>query len=524
MATAPRPARRIAVLADSALERDSRAHRVAAAAAGAGYEVTIIGRAAEGHGCRDCRDCRDDSAGIAPEGVRLIRVSVAETLHRRRLQRPRPGLLRALAYRSAESYAYRNAFVAAHTALLASRQAELDVIYSPLPVKAAARLGHGGARLQHAVRRAWNALRSAQYRAAVRRRATPDGLLDRLSTATTRLLLGKRSWRRLDPLLLDLEIAYGPVLDELRPHLVHALGHRTLGTAVRAALRAEGTGHRVEVVWDTTAKTEPSHRAAVARDAHERTYVPLVDGVVTVAETYADRLRERHGLAARPAVARNAPPYEAPPASASPSPSSHAAPPRSGVRDHCHLAPEVPLLVHSGAVGPARGLLTVIEALPKLYDLHAALVVPDPGDAYVRVLTDRAAELGVEGRLHVLPYVPPADIPRFLSSADIGVLPVHRLPAHQVALPARYFEYAHARLPVVVSDVRVLARPTLEIGNGEVFRSLDTADFVRAVGAVLTNPRRYRKAYDRGDTLREWSWQTQSAPLLDLYSRLLGPR
>lgn len=513
MATAPRPARRIAVLADSALERDSRAHRVAAAAAEAGYEVTIIGRAAQGRGCQDCQE---DGDGITPEGVRLIRVSVAETLHRRRLQRPRPGLLRALAYRSAESYAHRNAFVAAHTALLASRQAELDVIYRPLPVKAAARLGHGGARLQHAVRRAWTALRSAQYRAAVRRRATPGGLLDRLSTATTRLVLGKRCWRRLDPLLLDLEIAYGPVLDELRPHLVHALGHRTLGTAVRAALRAEGTGHRVEVVWDTTAKTEPSHRAAVARDAHERTYVPLVDGVVTVAETYADRLRERHGLAARPAVARNAPPYETPPSSAASS--------RSGVRDRCHLAPEVPLLVHSGAVGPARGLLTVIEALPKLYDLHAALVVPDPGDAFVRILTDRAAELGVEGRLHVLPYVPPADIPRFLASADIGVLPVHRLPAHQVALPARYFEYAHARLPVVVSDVRVLARPTLEIGNGEVFRSLDTADFVRAVGAVLTNPRRYRKAYDRGDTLRDWSWQTQSAPLMDLYSRLLGPR
>ncbi|MFJ5218258.1 glycosyltransferase [Streptomyces sp. NPDC088354] len=508
MATAPRPARRVVVLADSALERDSRAHRVAAAAAGAGYEVTIIGRAAEGPGCQDCRE---DGAGIAPEGVRLIRVAVQETLQRRVLQRPRPGLLRALAYRSAESCAYRTALVVAHTALLASRRAELDVIHRPLPVKAAARLGHGGARVRHAVRRAWTALRSAQYRAAVRRRAAPDGLLDRLATTTARLLLGKRCWRRLDPLLLDLEIAYGPVLDELRPHLVHALGHRTLGTAVRAALRAEGTGHRVEVVWDTTAKTEPSHRAAVARDAHERTYVPLVDGVVTVAETYADRLRERHGLAARPAVARNAPP-------------SSASSSRSGVRDRCHLAPEVPLLVHSGAVGPARGLLTVIEALPKLYDLHAALVVPDPGDAYVRVLTDRAAELGVEGRLHVLPFVPPAEIPGFLASADIGVLPVHRLPAQQVALPARYFEYAHARLPVVVSDVRVLARPTLEIGNGEVFRSLDTADFVRAVGAVLTNPRRYRKAYDRGDTLREWSWQTQSAPLLDLYSRLLGPR
>jgi glycosyltransferase involved in cell wall biosynthesis len=91
-------------------------------------------------------------------------------------------------------------------------------------------------------------------------------------------------------------------------------------------------------------------------------------------------------------------------------------------------------------------------------------------------------------------------------------------------LATRYYEYAHARLPVVVSDVRAMAAATLELGNGEVFRARDTADFVRAVGAVLTNPRRYRKAYDRADVLRQWSWPTESAALIDLYGRLLGPR
>jgi glycosyltransferase involved in cell wall biosynthesis len=120
--------------------------------------------------------------------------------------------------------------------------------------------------------------------------------------------------------------------------------------------------------------------------------------------------------------------------------------------------------------------------------------------------------------------VPVEQIPAFLSSADIGVLPVHQLPHHQPVLASRYFEYAHARLPVVVSDVRAMAAATLELGNGEVFRAGDTADFVRAVGAVLTNPKRYRKAYEREDVLRQWSWQTESAPLLDLYARLLGPR
>jgi glycosyltransferase involved in cell wall biosynthesis len=491
-------AQRVAVLSDSTLDGDSRAHRVAAAAAGAGYDVTLIGRAVP-------------DPGPAPPGVRVLRVSVAETLHRHRLRRPRPGVRRPLAYRGADAYEYRNARLTAQAALIATRSAELDVVHRALPLKAAARIGHAGAHLVQAVRRAWTAVRSAQYRAAVRSRTTPGGPLDKAVVTLTRGLRGTAAWRRLDPLLLDLEIAYGPVLDELRPHLIHALGHRTLGTAVRAAYRAEGAGHRIEVVWDAFARRAASHRGTAARDAHERAYAPLADGVVTVADSYADQLRKRHALSATPTVVLNAPPYDPRPA------------PSPGVREACRLAPDIPLLVHSGAVAPSRGLLTVIEALPKLYDLHAAFVVPDPADPHLLALTARAAELGVTGRLHVLPYVQPADIPAFLSSADIGVLPVHHLPHRQLALPTRYFEYAHARLPVVVADVRAMSAATLELGNGEVFRSRSTPDFVRAVGAVLTNPRRYRKAYDRTDTLRVWSWQTQSAPLLDLYGRLLGP-
>jgi glycosyltransferase involved in cell wall biosynthesis len=508
MSSAPRGAVRVAVLADSTLDGDSRAQRVAEAVRDAGYEVTLIGREADG---------TPHPRTPRPAGVTVVRVPVPETLHRHRIRRPHPGLRWPLAYRSEDAYRYRTARVAAYNAIIATRTAELDVVHRALPLRAAARFGHACARLRHAVVRGWNALRGAQYLAAARRREHPEGLLDDLTTAVIRLVRGRSCWRRLEPVLLDVETAYGPVLDGLRPHLIHALGHRALGTAVRAALRAEGAGHRIEVVWDTGQygpdAPAPTRRAGAARDALERQYAPLADGVVTVADSYAAELRRRHSLGAFPAVARNAPPYDPAPRPL----------PGGGVREACRLAAEVPLLVHSGAVGEARGLLTVVDALPKLYDLHAAFLVPDPHDPYVRTLAERAAELGVDARLHVLPYVPPADLPGFLASADIGVLPVHQLPGRQVALPARYFEYAHARLPIVVSDVRAMANVTLELGNGEVFRARDTADFVRAVGAVLTNPRRYRKAYERADTLRQWSWQVQSAPFVDLYACLLGP-
>jgi glycogen synthase len=500
MAEVLRGSLRVAVLAGGALDGDSRALRVATAAHAAGYQVTLIGQ---------------DPATALPEGVDVRRVPMPYVLGTHRERRPRPGLRWPLAYNSAESYDRRTMLLAARRSLLATRGAELDVVHRALPLRALARTGYALARVGHGLRAGWTRLRAAQHRAAVGRRRSPDARLDNLGAALARLLLGRRAWRRLDPGLLDEEVAYGPVLDAVRPHLIHALGHRALALATRAALRAEGAGHRIEVVWDEPPRIPPaSRRAAVADDALRRTFAREADGVVTVGNRLAGELRDRHGLSTLPTVVRNAPPFVAGQAAARP----------GGVRARCHLGPEIPLLVHTGPVTPDRGPSTVVEALPKLYDLHVAFVVPDPGHPHLSQLRERAAQLGVHARLHVLPYVPVPDIPHFLASADIGVLPVHQLPHHQTVLATRYFEYAHARLPVVVSDVRAMAAATLELGNGEVFRARDTADFVRAVGAVLTNPRRYRKAYDRADILRQWSWQTESTPLLDLYTRLLGPR
>lgn len=493
-----RPTLRVAIVTDGVLDGDSRAMRVAAAADSAGYGVTLIGAG---------------PATAAPRGVAVREVTVGSPLGGYRERRPRPGLRWPLAYRGAESYERRTALLAAHRSLQATRAAELDVVHRPLPLQAFARAGHGLTAVWLAVRAGWTGLRSAQHRAAVERRRTPDARLDDLVAELARLLRGRRAWRRLDPGLLDQEIAYGPVLDEVRPHLIHALGHRALALAIRAALRAEGAGHRIEVVWDAPPRIPAAtRRAAVADDALLRSYAREADGVVTVGDRLAGELLVRYGLSTLPTVVRNTPPL------------ARIADHRdSGVRARCRLGPEVPLLVHAGPVTPDRGPFTVVEALPKLYDLHAAFVVPDPDHPHLAELRDRAAQLGVHARLHVVPYVPVPDVPAFLSSADIGVLPVHQLPHHQTVLATRYYEYAHARLPVVVSDVRAMAAATLEVGNGEVFRARDTADFVRAVGAVLTNPRRYRKAYDRVEVLRQWSWQTESAPLLDLYARLLGP-
>ncbi len=121
----------------------------------------------------------------------------------------------------------------------------------------------------------------------------------------------------------------------------------------------------------------------------------------------------------------------------------------------------------------------------------------------------------------MLPYVSHWQVVSFLSTADIGVIPIHHWPNHEIALITKFFEYSHARLPIVVSDVRAMADTVRSTGQGEVFRAGDVDDFVRAVRSVLADPERYRAAYDKPGLLAGWTWEAQAEVLDGVYRLLL---
>jgi glycosyltransferase involved in cell wall biosynthesis len=330
---------------------------------------------------------------------------------------------------------------------------------------------------------------------------------------------GDRAWRWLEPGLWNYERAFGAVIDQLAPDLIHAHDFRMLGVGARAVERARAAGRTVKLLWDAHeflpgAKPRRDNvRWLPAHLAHEREYLPYADAVVTVSDTLADLLQRQHHLAERPAVLLNAPAVTPPNADASPAPD---------LRTSCGLGPQTPLLVYSGSATVQRGLDTVVQALPRLGGVHLALVVGDPSTPYLRRLIATAGRLGVAERVHLLPYVLHWQVPALLSSADVGLIPIQHWPNHEIALITKFFEYSHARLPIVVSDVRTMAETVRTTGQGEVFRAEDPADLVRAVRAVLSDPQRYRAAYDGpGSPLPTWTWEAQAERLDVIYRRLL---
>jgi glycogen(starch) synthase len=505
---------RIVMLVDNTVHADSRVQKEAGSAADAGWDVVLLGKSA---------DKAQHTWAIG--GATVLLVPVPNPLAQRRHELRRAPLRRPLAYPYGLARIRRQQMRAWHADLTVRRarlSAELVAGRSSRSVRLArARLLP--ALLGWSIASRWVGLRARHSRSFRESQRSMDGLVDRFTTAFWRALMGDRAWRRLDPHLWDYELAFGQVIDKLRPDLIHANDFRMLGVGARATFRARGQKQQVFLVWDAHEflpgiKPWVAHpRWHLAQCAHEREYAGVADAVVTVSETLAGMLVEEHGLTKRPTVVLNTPDAQ----TASPDPTR----PVPDLRALCGIGADVPLLVFSGAAAPQRGLGIMVEALVALDGVHVALVVLRAGSTeispYVQELVSRAAELGVTDRVHVLPYVPHDQVVPFLSPADIGVIPIHHWPNHEIALITKFFEYSHARLPIVVSDVKTMADMTRKTGQGEVFVASDLDDYVRAVKSILADPRRYRAAYDAPGLLDVWTWEAQAEALDRVYTDLL---
>ena len=498
------------MLVQNGVVGDSRVQKQAESAAAAGWDVTLLGRSPDGQ-------TRTWSLGGAE--VRLL--PVRRGFKRRRHELRSHWLRDPLAYPFGPIRVYRQRQIEARHAeigFIKARQA-LDAREQPAIVTAARRLALLLRRAAVRAAGAWVRLRSRRTMRLQQRRKDMTALLDRAAIACWKTVLGDRSWRRLDPALWDLELAFGPAVDDLKPDIIHANDFQMLGVGARAAVRARAAGRGTRLVWDVHEylpgiKSWIDHPAwKPAQIAHENEFAPYADAVVTVSETLADLLVDRHGLPERPAVVMNVPDLDGRTEDEAPVPD---------LRERCGIDAATPLMVYSGAPMARRGLMTMVEALPALPGVHAAFIVNRPEWSDVRNLGTRAEALSVAERVHVLPYVPHRQLVPHLAGADIGVIPIHHWLNHEIALITKFFEYSHARLPIVVSDVETMSAMVRRTGQGEVFRAEDTADFTRAVRAVLEEPERYRRAYGDRVPLDAWTWDSQAAILDGVYRRVLA--
>jgi glycosyltransferase involved in cell wall biosynthesis len=183
------------------------------------------------------------------------------------------------------------------------------------------------------------------------------------------------------------------------------------------------------------------------------------------------------------------------------------------------------VLYHGGFL-PSRGIDVLATAVLSVRGVALILM----GDGPLRPALERlAGEPRADGRVHVLPPVPPAELVAWIAAADVGAMvnqPVSR--NERISTPNKLFECLAAGIPVVSSDFPARRRIVIDDPDGPLGAVCDPTD-PGAIAAALRDVLD-RSAEGTADLRRRvlaaaharWTWERQAATLLEVYGRLTG--
>jgi glycosyltransferase involved in cell wall biosynthesis len=188
------------------------------------------------------------------------------------------------------------------------------------------------------------------------------------------------------------------------------------------------------------------------------------------------------------------------------------------LRDQLPIPPGHTVVVYSGAFAPRRGLEHSLLALKQLE--RTCLVLLGEGELQGK-LERLAARNGLSDRVLFAKFVPYAEVPALIRSADIGIVPYeHYGLNHYLCSPSKLFHYIAAGLPVVCSDFPFLRRIVLGEGIGVVFDPADPGSIAQAIRS-LTASEAGERARARLRSLGDrYSWEREEQKLLGVYATL----
>jgi len=163
------------------------------------------------------------------------------------------------------------------------------------------------------------------------------------------------------------------------------------------------------------------------------------------------------------------------------------------------------ILIYQGALNLGRGVELLIDCMVFLPDVE--LLIAGQGDISEE-LKMRVQNRNLSDSIHFLGRVNPKELKKLTQNASIGFSLEEDLGLnYRYALPNKIFDYIHAGIPVIVSDLPIMSKLVLETGIGEVLKERSPRALANLVREVLLKKRSYKKNLYKA--VRKFNWNEE---------------
>jgi len=199
-----------------------------------------------------------------------------------------------------------------------------------------------------------------------------------------------------------------------------------------------------------------------------------------------------------------------------------------GKVDHlrARYQPDAPLIMFAGRAQTARGIDTLIAAMPKVLETVPTarlklMLLPTRGANELPRLKRSIASLGI-GRSVEIDVIPAEDLRERFAEAAVGVFPF-KFDDTTLTPPFTVLEAMSVGVPVVATRVACLSPILREGENGVSVRVGDPASLARAITTVLADERSWRVLSDGAvrTVAGSWNWERAAAVTGALYEEVL---
>ena len=236
----------------------------------------------------------------------------------------------------------------------------------------------------------------------------------------------------------------------------------------------------------------------------ERFLVKRADAVITVSEGIASEYAKRYGIP-KPRLVLNCPPFQVVRKS-------------DRFREKFAIGKDQTIFLYQGGLLRGRGIENLMDVFSRAVRKDIVLVVIGSGplEGQIRKAAERC------GNIFFHPAVPSKELLSYTASADVGFLPYpNNCLNNYYCSPNKFFEYAMAGLPILVTDLPEMKRLVDMYRCGVVMASDTTEGVFAALEKIMAEDRSVYSANAR-KLAERYNWEAQEKVLLSVYREVLS--